>query len=90
MNDSTAYQYLSRLKDFEAFIKNKYRFSIDELVPEIKKGKRDIYDILNSYAAHSKGCDISALTLKQRIVTVKNFFEYCDVDISPRRFKLKV
>jgi integrase len=29
-------------------------------------------------------------TLKQRVVTVKNFLEYYDVDISPRKFKLKV
>jgi hypothetical protein len=33
---------------------------------------------------------ISTLTLKQRVVTVKNFLEYHDIDISPRRFKLKV
>jgi integrase len=34
--------------------------------------------------------NISTLTLKQRIVTVKNFFEYYDIEISDRRFKLKV
>jgi integrase len=34
--------------------------------------------------------NVSALTLKQRVVSIKNFFEYCDIDISPRRFKLKV
>ncbi|MGA9150853.1 MAG: tyrosine-type recombinase/integrase [Candidatus Nitrosopolaris sp.] len=90
MNDSTAYQYLSRLKDFQDFIKNKYGFSVDELVSKIKKGQPDIYDILNSYAAHLKSCNISTLTLKQRIVTVKNFFEYYDIEISDRRFKLKV
>ncbi|MFL6461604.1 MAG: tyrosine-type recombinase/integrase, partial [Nitrososphaeraceae archaeon] len=45
---------------------------------------------LNGYAAYLKNSNISALTLKQRIVTVKNFFEYCDIEISPRRFKLKV
>jgi integrase len=90
MNKSTAYQYLSRLRDFEAFLNNKHRFNIDELVPEIKKGKKDIYDILNSYAAHLKNCDISTLTLKQRIVTVKNFFEYYDIEVNDRRFKLKV
>jgi hypothetical protein len=33
---------------------------------------------------------ITTLTLKQRIVTVKNFLEYHDVDISPRKFKFKV
>ena len=30
------------------------------------------------------------MTLKQRVVTAKNFLEYYDVDISPRKFKLKV
>jgi integrase len=34
--------------------------------------------------------NISAFTLKTRIVTAKNFLEYYDVDISPRKFKLKV
>ena len=28
--------------------------------------------------------------MKQRVITVKNFLEYHDVDISPRKFKLKV
>ena len=29
-------------------------------------------------------------TLKDPIITAKNFLEYYDVDISPRRFKLRV
>ena len=33
---------------------------------------------------------ISNSTLKFRIVTLKNFLEFYDVDISPRKFKLKV
>jgi integrase len=91
MSKSTAYQYSSRLKDFEDFIKSEYnaRLSVDTLL-QIKKGNQDPYNLLNSYAAYLKMCNISTLTLKQRIVTVKNFFEYCDIDISPRRFKLKV
>jgi hypothetical protein len=32
----------------------------------------------------------SVATMKQRIITVKNFLEYHDVDISPRKFKLKI
>ena len=36
------------------------------------------------------GSNISSLTLKQRVITVKNFLEYYDVDLSPRKFKLKV
>jgi integrase len=92
MNGSTAYQYLSRLHDFENFLINKYdnSLSVDNLLLKIKQGNQDPYDLLNSYAAYLKNRNISAATLKQRIVTVKNFCEYCDIDISPRRFKLKV
>ena len=92
MNNSTAYQYLSRLEDFNRFIAKKYnnRLSIDNLLIEITKRNQDPYDLLNGYAAHLRNSNISALTLKQRVVTLKNFFEYCDIDISPRRFKLKV
>ena len=34
--------------------------------------------------------NISSSTLKARVITAKNFLEYHDVDISPRKFKLKV
>jgi integrase len=92
MNESTAYQYLSRLKVFEDFLGGEYgnHLSVDSLLLQIKKGNQDPYDILNGYAAYMKNRKISALTIKQRIVTTKNFFEYSDIDISPRRFKLKV
>ncbi|MGC1927337.1 MAG: tyrosine-type recombinase/integrase, partial [Candidatus Nitrosopolaris sp.] len=91
MNESTAYQYLSRLKDFENFVVvNENDLSVDQLLLEIKKGNQDPFDLLNSYAAYLKNRSISARTINQRIVTVKNFFEYSDIDISQRRFKFKV
>ena len=92
MSESTAYEYLSRLNDFEDFIANEYdnRISIDNLLIKIKQGNQDPYNILNGYAAYLRNHNIAALTLKQRVVTVKNFLEYYDIDISPRRFKLKV
>src|SRR6188472_2082612 len=92
MSESTAHEYLSRLSYFNDFITKEYdnRISIDNLLIEIKKGNQDPYNILNVYAAYLRNHNIAALTLKQRIVTVKNFFEYFDIDISPRKFKLKV
>ena len=92
MNKSTAYQYFSRLNDFEEFVANEYdnRLSVDNLLAKLKDGDQDTYDLLNAYAAYLRNSHIAAPTLKQRVVTVKNFLEYCDIDISPRRFKLKV
>src|SRR5215813_1336853 len=91
MSTSTAREYSWRLNYFKDFIAKEYNNqSIDDLLVRLKNRHQDPYNLLNSYAAYMRNCNISALTLRQRIVTVKNFFEYCDVDISPRRFKLKV
>jgi hypothetical protein len=90
MSTSTARQYSARLNDFKDFVIKYNNQGIDDLLAKIKMGDQDPYNLLNSYAAYLKNCNISALTLKQRIVTIKNFLEYSDIDIIPRRFKLKV
>jgi len=87
---STAYQYLSRLKDFDNFITKNCHLDADSLLFKIKQGNQDPFDLLSGYAVYLKNRSVSPLTINQRIVTVKNFFEYCDIEISPRRFKLKV
>ena len=58
----------------------------------VKKNTIDIYNILGKFIVYLKHCNknISPNSLKNHIITVKNFFEYSDIDISPRKFKLKV
>jgi integrase len=91
MNKITAKVYNFRLGYFDLFVSNDYRISLDGLIEQIKKGIQDPYDILNNYICYlQQNAHVSPLTLKQWVVTVKNFLEYNDVDISPRKFKLKV
>ena len=90
MNISTANEYHARLKSFKIFVENKYSLDMDDMISKIKKNKYDPYSLLSGYARYSGERKISAFTLKQRVITVKNFLEYHDIDISPRRFKLKV
>jgi len=91
MTQSTAEEYMYRLNSFKSFIQSEYKISIDRLIQQINEGLVDQYYILFQYANYLKKFNnVSNLTLKQRVVTVKNFLEYCDVDISPRKFKLKV
>ena len=89
MNKSTAKEYHTRLDIFKRFIEAKYFLSVNDIISKIKKNG-DPYSLLTEYARYLGGRNISASTLKQRVVTVKNFLEYHDIDISPRRFKLKV
>jgi integrase len=91
MSKSTAHEYRKRLTNFREFIANEYATPTDDIVTKIRDGILDVYDVLNGYSAYlQRNHSITTLTLKQRIVTVKNFLEYNDVDISPRKFKLKV
>ncbi|MFL6347884.1 MAG: tyrosine-type recombinase/integrase [Nitrososphaeraceae archaeon] len=93
MSKSTSDEYLTRLNSFNAFIKNELGngLNVNDLVTKIKQGELDPYDILSRYSGYLQSSyKITRLTLKQRVVTVKNFFEYFDIEISPRKFKLKV
>jgi integrase len=91
MNKATAYEYYFRLSTFQNFVTNDYKATLDNLITGIRQGHEDPYDILSNYIIYlQNNSNISAGTLKARIITAKNFLEYYDVDISPRKFKLKV
>ena len=92
MSKSTAHEYYERLTIFEVFVLEEYETTVDDIIKKIKEGAYDPYDVLSNYSAYLQNSskNISSLTLKQRVVTAKNFLEYHDVDISPRKFKLKV
>jgi integrase len=91
MSKSSADEYIYRLKIFNEFLnKEHYGITIETLLEKIKDGTLDVYNILSRYGSDQKNCNISATTIKQRVVTVKNFFEYNDIEVSPRKFKLKV
>ena len=91
MSKSTAYEYFTRLSNFETFLSLQYDTGADDVVRRIKEGFYDPYDILSNYSVFMQNNgNISVLTLKQRVITAKNFLEYYDIDISPRKFELKV
>lgn len=96
MSTSTAVQYKCELNNFANFVYRTYGYNIDGLVNKIlhndnqnNKSTFDPYDVLSKYTAHLIGT-IAPTTIKHRILTIRNFFEYCDIEISPRKFRLKV
>ena len=91
MSISSAREYRFRLHGFVTFTMMEYKLTLDDLIKMIKEGLHDPYDVLCNYIAYLQASNnISTLTLKQRVTTAKNFLEYFDVDIGPRKFKLKV
>jgi integrase len=92
MSESTARQYYARLTIFESFASSKYKTTVDDILKMINEGSVNPYELLSDYSAYllNGSSNISSITLKQRVVTVKNFLEYFDVELSPRKLKLKV
>ena len=95
-NKGSAKQYYSRLLSFERFAKDYYKNSksnnnVDKLLQQLKDKEIDPYDILNDFCQFLKNnWNLSGVTFRDKIITVKTFLEYNDIEISPRKFKLKV
>jgi site-specific recombinase XerD len=90
MNKNTAVEYHFRLSNFGKFIFSQYKFSIDKFIRDTLQLKLDPYEILGDYCIYLQENGLHPSSLKNRVITVKNFLEFNDVDISPRKFKLKV
>ncbi|MGE5633599.1 MAG: tyrosine-type recombinase/integrase [Deltaproteobacteria bacterium] len=90
-NQNTASQYYLRLLLFEKFLEIEHCTNIDKLIQKLKNREYDPYDILNDYCLFlQNNYNLSSVTFRDKIITVKTFLEYNDIEISPRKFKLKV
>lgn len=90
MSQATANQYSSRLVKFERFVLKEYKENLDGLIDKLKRRIVDPYEVLTSYCIHLQNQDLSTVTLKYNIGIAKNFLEFNDVEISPRKYRLKV
>ena len=94
-NKNTAKQYHSRLLSFDRFVKeyfnNNKNTTIDDIVNKLKNRELDPYDILNEFCVFLQdNYNLSSIAFRDKITTVKTFLEFNDIEISPRKFKLKV
>jgi len=76
------------LKEFD---NNNKKSNVDKLIQQLKNGKLDPYDIINVYCLFiQNNYNVSSITFRDKITTVKTFLEFNDIETSPRKFKLKV
>lgn len=90
MSKSTAAQYSLRISKFERFLLKVYKKSLDDAINELKDDSNNSYELLSSYCSFLQREKISNTTIKNLVTTVKNFLESNDIEISPRKFSLKV
>jgi uridine kinase len=72
MSKSTALQYERRLESFSNFTIQKYGQNVDLIIDRTRNNDLNVYDTLAAYASFLLNTGtISALTLKQWVVTAK-------------------
>ena len=90
-NQNTAKTYCSRLLFFARFAKEKYGINLDKMIQKLRDREYDPYDVLNDYCLFLKNnYNLSSSTFRDKIITAKTFLEFNDIEISPKKFKLKV
>ena len=94
-NKGTAKEYKKRLNLFSKFVREIYDLTLDELITTLTiEGygpKIDVYHLLSAYVSWlSKRGSMSPGSIKSRVATAKHYLETFDIDISPRKFQLKV
>jgi hypothetical protein len=68
--------------------------TLDQLIDKLgeSSNKNGPYDLLSGFVAYlqeHEGIE-NPNTIRQFVITARNFLEYYDVEISPRKFKLRV
>ena len=90
-NKSTAKIYYSRLLFFARFAKENYGINLKEMIHKISNNEYNTYDIVNDYCLYLKNnSNLSNSAFRDKIITAKTFLEFNDIEISPKKFKLKV
>src|SRR5215217_388297 len=105
-NRRTAEQYEYRLCKFEKYLvtvseeepqqqQNQELTVLDHVIDKLKSGnntKINSYDLLSGFVAYLQEVEgvENPNTLRYFVTAARNFLEYYDVEISPRKFKLKV
>jgi hypothetical protein len=93
----TAVEYEYGLSKFGRYLLTTYGVTIDEAVNKVLKRRRrttkevDVHDILSGYIPYLREEERiqNPNTIRAWIITATTFLEYHDLDISPRKFKLK-
>ena len=90
-NQNTAKTYYSRLLFFARFAKKEYGIILDKMIQKLRDNEYNPYNILNEYCVFLKNkYNLSNTTLRDKIITAKTFLEFNDIELNPKKFKLKV
>lgn len=90
MDLDTIKDYRTKINAFEAFCKADLHKSLDAVVAEAQKGRRDKYDLINDYKRYLVKQEKQTNNLKALVKKARAFLEFHEIEFSDRQFKIRV
>lgn len=73
------------------FLDTKYSsLNLETIIDSIKSKTIDVYEFLDEFMAFLYSKKLSQASRKQYLIGVKSYLQYHDIDIVPRKFKMRV
>lgn len=86
-SSNTLTGYRTGLKHFEKFVEQNYQCSVQDLVAQIKDGKKDQYLFLNEFVVSLVKKGLKPKSVKLYVSAVKGYLRYCGIKIYSEDFK---
>jgi len=84
-NSSSRYAYQNGLIHFQRFWSQKYPF----LPKSLTENKTNPYELLDSFVSYLQISNLTPSSIKLYVASIMSYFAYCDIDITPSKFKRK-
>jgi integrase len=88
---SSRYTYQVGLIHFQRLLSQKYpSYNLETILKPLAENKINPYELLDGFVSYLQTFNLTPLSIKLYVASVRSYFAYNDVDIIPSKFKRKV
>jgi integrase len=88
---SSRYTYQVGLIHFQRLLSQKYpSYNLETILKPLAENKINPYELLDGFVSYLQTFNLTPLSIKLYVASVRSYFAYNDVDVIPSKFKRKV
>ncbi len=90
-SSSSRYAYQNGLIHFHKFLSQKYPdYNPETVLKPLAKNKINSYELLDGFVSYLQTLNLTPSSIKLYVASVRSYFAYYDIDVTPSKFKRKV
>ena len=88
---SSRYTYQVGLIHFQRLLSQKYpSYNLETILKPLAENKINPYELLDGFVSYLQTFNLTPLSIKLYVASVRSYFAYYDIDVIPSKFKRKV